>query len=446
MAESRRLLLLVAILLAGCARYTPAPLPAADPAAWSALRLDDETTRAALDSAGGMPEPGAWQAWELSVAAWRHAPTRTRVRAELAAADAARRAAGVRPAPGVATETEYSFSGQDGSSRWGLALSGLFRFELGDKRGARRARAEAGWLRANAAARSEAWRFGGGIESAAEQLAVVDRQLGAAGEVVAALDSVATLARRRYDDGVLGTADLAQARAARGDAAAAFAGLRRERSTAQAAIATAAGVPASALARLGEIRVAPERCPAPAARDSLLAVALERRWDLREVLATYDEAEAEVRLEVSRSWPDLELGPGLFFDHGVGKWTLAFGLPDLVLHNQRGPIAVAEAARAVQAARVREAQAAVLAEVEAALEACRAVVEERQALDLGASESRVAALDSAWQRGDIGRLEVALARAEAARAAARAVDLEGAEWRAAAALRRLTATPPVLEP
>ena len=172
---------------------------------------------------------------------------------------------------------------------------------------------------------------------------------------------------------------------------------------------------------------------------------LERRWDLREILAAYQESEADLRIEVARSWPDLDLGPGLFFDHGVGKWTLGLGVPDLVLHGNRAAIAEAVARRAVAASRVREVEERVLNEVEAALAACHAARAERMALDLAGIEQRSEAVEAAYARGEVGRLDLVLVRVERARTERRRIELDAALERAGAALARVTDAWPAVE-
>lgn len=423
--------MLLLLGLAACAHYTPRPIerPSAD--AWTEARLDAPAVLAALDSTGAAPAPGRWRATDVARAAWLRSPARRRADAEVAAARAALRTAGVRPSPGVATESEFAFSGRDGSSRWGLALTGLFRVELGGKRGARQARAEAGVLAAIARGRAEGWGLEGRVRRAAAEFAALERTAAAAGALRQALDSVLVLADARYASGALGAVELARVRADHAAAVQEDARLARLLAGQRAALAAEAGVPEGALQAIGPLVGDTVGCPPDTARRAWLDAALERRWDLRVALAGYQEAEADLRLEVARSWPDLDLGPGMFFDHGVGKWTLGIALPDLVLHGNRGPIGEAEATRVVAAARVDEAAAQVLGEVDAAFSACQAVARERAAFDAAPAVARLAALEAAWRRGEVGRLDVALARADVARLDRQAVELAGAERAAA---------------
>lgn len=429
-AERRRAVVLL-LALSACAHYVPRPLDPPATAQWEATRLDAPAVLAALDSVGGAPAPGRWRAVDVARAAWWASPARRRADAQVEAARAALRTAGARPGPGLASQTEFAFSGRDGSSRWGLALTGLFRVELGGKRGARQARAEAGVLAAIARSRAEGWELEGRVRRAAGALAALERAAAAAVAVRAALDSVVRLSEARYAEGSLGAGERARVRTDLATAVQDEARLARLIREQRAVLASGAGVPEAALQALGPLVEDSARCPADTVRQALLAGALERRWDLRVALAGYQEAEADLRGEVARSWPDLELGPGLFFDHGVGKWTLGLGLPDLLLHGNRGPIGEAIAARAVAAARVDEAATLVLTDVEAAVSACRAAAREREGLDAAAAVERLAVLEAAWQRGELGRLEVALARVEVARLERQAAELAAAERMAA---------------
>jgi outer membrane protein TolC len=165
----------------------------------------------------------------------------------------------------------------------------------------------------------------------------------------------------------------------------------------------------------------------PLGADSLGALALTRRPEMGRVLANYAAAEAELRLEVARQYPDLELGPGFIWDQGVHRWTLALALPNLLGFRNRAAITQAEAARAAAGARVVETQEGLLAEVDAALSRCLGAALERAAADSQVTFSaRASALaEAAYQRGETSGLEPALAgltvvRAQRLQAGARA--------------------------
>lgn len=421
----RPISLLPLIMMAACATYRPQPLPTTDPVAgYNDRRLDSPALRSALDSLGVRPAAAGWRDWQLAEAAWVLRPERARLAAEVKVAEAARLTAGARAQPGVNTETEYSFSGTHGESRWGLALSSVFTVELGGKRGARLARANAGVLAAIARSDEEAWQVRWRVHEAAVRLAILTRQVSAGRPLRELSDTLVDRMRRRFEEGAIAATDVARAEADRQAAGAEVASGEREMQESRAVLAAAIGVPVGELDRTVLAIEAVERC-GEVPRDSLQRLSLESRPALRRVLVDYQVAESEVRVEVANSWPDLQLGPGLFFDHGVGKWTIGFGLPSLPLHGNRGPIGEAEARRAVAAARVQETQEQILGEVEQAIAGCAAAMTESQALDDAGVRRRLQLVEAAYLRGEAGQLELGLARLEVARAERQVTAAQG---------------------
>jgi outer membrane protein TolC len=408
------------VLLGACATYVPQPLDPPSPAAWNERRLDDPRVAAALDSLGRPGAPETWDDWQLAQAAWLMRPERARAAAEVAAADAARVAAGARTAPGIATETEYSFGGAGDEWRWGGAFAGIFTMELGGKRAARLAHANARKLAVLARGEGEGWEVRWRVREAAWRRNAAGRLLVIAESERGVLDSLLLYSRQRYADGTLGRLEIARVESERQQLEADIALRRRELDEAESALAAAVGVPTAELRRARPPAGSGARCPPQESRPSLQQLALDRRWALRQVLAEYQVAEAELRVEVARSWPNLEIGPGLFFDHGTEKWTVLLGLP--ALSRNRGGIAEAEAGRRVAAQRVVEVQERVLGEVERGLAICQAAEHARAAIDSAPGAARLAYADSAWARGEIGRLDVVLVRLDVVRSARRAAE------------------------
>jgi outer membrane protein TolC len=175
--------------------------------------------------------------------------------------------------------------------------------------------------------------------------------------------------------------------------------------------------------------------------DSLVALALARRSEVATALAAYAVAEADVRLEVARLRPDLEIGPGFIWDQGVHRWTLALALPALLGLRHRGALGETEAKRTVAATRVAESQDSVAMQVEAAAERCRGTRAAVEAADSVVAAARAFAerAHAAYQRGETTQLEPARAELSLARAlrgrtgAERASALAGLALEAAAA-------------
>jgi outer membrane protein, heavy metal efflux system len=376
--------MVAAAAVTGCARYQAQPLdPARHPAELRARRLDDPALLGWLRPYAGAPDGSRWSDRQLAVAglAWR--AELARARAEWRAALAAVLAAGERPSPGVETSVEHQVAGPQQPSPWVVSLGALATVELGGKRGAR-------------------------LLAARARATVAESRLVGLAAALAASD----LARTRTDVQDART-ELARAQA--------------ELGAARADLAASLAVPLAALDRLEPVPAPTPGCARldSVGGDSLVVLALGRRAEVVTALAAYAVSEADVRLEVARLYPDLEIGPGFIWDQGVHRWTLALALPALLGLRQRGALHEAEAARTVAAARVAEAQDSIVMQVEAAVESCRGT-----GLGVVAADSQVAAAralverDRArYERGETARLEPArsellLARAERGRRAA----------------------------
>jgi outer membrane protein TolC len=297
----------------------------------------------------------------------------------------------------------------------------LLAVELGGKRGARLQRARARAALAEGELRATAWRIARDAANAAVALAAAEADLAQARREVDALVDLEERERARFQEASLSSAELARTGTEVQAARTAAAGLRAQALAARAALAGALAVP---LAAVDSLVVAPETAPdcvalAALGADSLAALALGRRPEIGRALAEYALAESDVRFEVARQYPDLDLGPGFIWDQGVHRWTLALALPALLGFRNRATIAEAERARTAAGTRVAQVQDELLAEAAMAIARCRGAGIELAAADseLAASASVAALADSAYRRGETSRLEPALATVSVARAA-----------------------------
>ncbi len=109
--------------------------------------------------------------------------------------------------------------------------------------------------------------------------------------------------------------------------------------------------------------------------------ALSHRADVLAALADYAAAEATLRLEIAKQYPDLHLNPGYQLDAGENKWTLGIGLTLPFLNHNQGAVGDAEAKRKESAAMFNAVQAKVLAEYD------------RAAAGLAAAKAKLATTD-----------------------------------------------------
>jgi cobalt-zinc-cadmium efflux system outer membrane protein len=251
---------------------------------------------------------------------------------------------------------------------------------------------------------------------ARRELAVLEAEEGIRAESVAVMEK-----RLAAGDVSRPDVDLAQAELASTHLAARTAETRLRES--RAGLAHALGLPPAALdgVRLvwPELDGLPAAPPAPPAE--LQRQGLVNRADVRRALAEYAAAEAQLRLEIARQYPDLQIGPGYKFDQGDNKFSIGLSLTLPILNRNEGPIAEAEGRRRELSARFLAIQSAAIGDIERALDRYAAVLAEAREAEaaLAAQGAREGAAARALELGESDRLTLVgarLGRALAARA------------------------------
>lgn len=428
---------LVALQAGGCIRYQryePAPLdPARQADVYAGRRLDDPGLARFLADHGAAPADSGVSPTALALATLYFRSEISEGRASVLAARAGQITAGTRPQPSATTTLERaspadaSSADEGGRSPWTVSLTTGLTFETGGKRAARVARARAVTLTAGLRLQATAWQLAHDARRAAVASIGAERALADVEAETAALRTLLELLRARYAEGRLSLADIAQAETDVQTAAVAVTQARRARTDARAALARALAVPLPRVLQVplrAEARSACDMVDSlPSDRsdtisDTIVTVALRRRYDLGAALADYAVAEADYRLQVAQQYPDLTIGPGIAWDQGVRRWLLSVGTPALPVARNRGPIAEAQARRAVQAARVALVEDSVLAAVDSAVAGCRDLQGEVAAADslVAATAERVRLAEATYRRGEVGQTEVAFARLALVRA------------------------------
>ena len=358
----------------GCQQVPPRPLaPERTAAAFAARSLAAPELATFLAAARGAPVEWPLRTWDLrtlTLAALYFQPQLEVVRAHADVAAAAIETAGARPNPTLSLAPQLSANPAGAISPWLAAVHFDWPIETAGKRARRLERADAAAAAARAAVVVEAWRVRRQVASALVALTAATRQRrGLVAE--AAVDTrLVALLQRRLDVGEAAANDVAPLRLALLQTTIERAAADVQVDDALGRLAAAVGVPGAAL---GAVTL-PEGLDAADA-EALLRVsaddarrrALLERADVRQALAEYAAAEATLRLELARQYPDLRLGPTYEFDQGQNKWGLSLALDLPLLDRNQGPIAEAVAARAEAAAKLTATQAGVIAEVEQAV-------------------------------------------------------------------------------
>jgi cobalt-zinc-cadmium efflux system outer membrane protein len=207
--------------------------------------------------------------------------------------------------------------------------------------------------------------------------------------------------------------------------------------SAQAGLAQALGLPFDQVLALplGFDRLSGDKLPSmPDA--GLQQAALQNRLDLQGGLARYAAAEAALREEIAKQYPDLDFSPGLLWDQG--DWVKSLGAMILlpILNRNEGPIAEAEAKRKLEAARFKSLEADVFAQLtESRVRFDAAVTRWQTAKSLIATQTdRLASIKKSIKHGELDRLSLVESEIELLAAKRSELDARIAAHRAWSAL------------
>jgi outer membrane protein TolC len=362
---------LTGLLLAACATYQPAPLdPVASAERFTARRLDAPELRAQvaelLPQAATQPwPPAAWNRAELLAAALSLNPKFAVARAQVEVAVAHEITAGQRPNPELTLQSEYAHQ-EPHPWLYGLSLDLLLRSSTRRQLDADLARFETNTARWQLM--DSAWGIRRALIAALSDWQAASQRVTFLDRLAAAQDRLISLERQRVSAGE-DTADelliVSQARIGIGQQQAQA---RSETVVALAALAAAVGVTPSALDGLA-FDWTDWGSPPPATPDRLKQLgeqALRARSDLAGAIDEYAAAETRLHEAVVRQYPQFQLSPGYYWDHGIAKFPFDVGFTLPLFNRSEGEIAEARAAREVAGQRMLAVQAEIIGAIAAA--------------------------------------------------------------------------------
>ena len=355
--------------LSGCAHYRASPIDLRTAAAsFSARRLTEEGLRD--QAAHVLPQvPTEWppQEWDratlLAVALTQNLALAV-ARAEVGASSSREITVAALPNPDLTLQSEYA---RHDSHPWlyGMSLKWLLR--SGTQRrleiqGARLDTVNALWrlmdqawaVRRELAASLSDW------ESARRRLRLLER-------LAVSEDKLLRMEQQRVELGEDAPVELINAQQARILIDQQRVELRQMADAAQAAVARALGMPQQAL---DEVPISWPDWGSPAPIDAqterrMRERALLSRADLSQAIGTYAQAETKLQLSVARQFPEVVLGPGYYWDHGIARFPFDVGFA-VPLNRNRGEIAEAGQGRELAAQRMLALQAEIYGEIAAA--------------------------------------------------------------------------------
>jgi cobalt-zinc-cadmium efflux system outer membrane protein len=367
--------------LAGCAmhHYTPAPIaPAATASLFEARSLADAGLRSFAEKNLGHPlspwPPQSWDLETLSLAALYFNPGLELPRARVATSHAAITTAGARPNP--------TFDLVPGiPSPYLLTQDILMTIETAGKRKRRVQVARSLDEAAQLDLADSAWTVVMGVRQALLNYLVTARGVELLqSEEKARADQVAILEK------ILAAGELTRLNVdpARIDLSKTQVGIRTaegQLADAKAALAAAIGVP---LAALDAVTFSWPRMDAPPAPETLSVDQVRRdavvnRLDIRRSLAQYAAAEGSLQSEITKQYPNFNIGPGYTYEERNSFFTLGFSTTLPIFNRNSGPIAEAEGRRKEAAATFLQTQAQVIEKSDRAFAAYIAALREMSA-------------------------------------------------------------------
>jgi outer membrane protein, heavy metal efflux system len=358
------------LTLCGCAAYQPAPLdPMHSVEQFAARRLDDQALQTdvarLLPQAAASWPPQQWDRAQLLAVALVRNPQLAVARAHIQETRAHEITAGQMLNPDLTLQSEYGARGDPHPWLYGVALDWILRSpgrrhleqevaRLDTAKGELQLMDGIWTLRRELIAALSDW------ESARRRLTLLDR-------LAAAQDRLLVGERKRVQAGEDSPSESVTVEQGRIETEQQQAQARTAADAAQVAAAKALGLPPDTL---NDVQfVWPDWGVPPGISGDESRGARERallsRSDLEAAIGEYSIAEAQFKLAVKRQYPQLTLGPGYYWDHGINKFPLDVGFT-LPLNGNKGEIAEARAARDVAGKRMLALQADIYGEIVAA--------------------------------------------------------------------------------
>lgn len=428
------------LLVNGCAvhKYHPAPIStAALLPIFESKSLSNPALKTYIEASTKASVPvwplAHWDLDRLTLAAYFYSPDLDEARAQAATTQAAVVTAAARPNPTVGLGGGDS-SAPESPYLWNVDVS--IPIETAGKRGYRIVAAQQLSEAARLGVGITAWQVRMKVRTALLDYLISKLQVAALREedrrrstYVALLEGRVKAGEIGRPDANLATLDLTNTRLALGSA---LGRVEASRSTLAAEI----GLPVTELRGLDLIWPSLKDLPDPSLPQIQHEAALNR-LDLQQALAEYEAEDANLRLQIAKQYPDLQIGPHADHQEGFNNFSLGVSLELPLLNRNQGPIAEAEARRTKVAAHLRTLQANIISESNVADANYRSALEQlhRADADLNSVQARILkAANRSVQRGEEDRLFAESAEIQAAVTARASIDALESAQRALGAL------------
>jgi outer membrane protein, heavy metal efflux system len=356
-------------ILTGCAarRYQSAPIvPTESASRLESRNLGDSGLHAFLEQNIGHSvapwPPKTWDLGQLSLAALYFNPTLEGTRARVAEAEAVVVTAGARPNPSLSVApgipSPYLFN-----------LDFAVPIETAGKRGHRIQSARSLENAARFDLADSAWKVRSGVRTELLNYLLASRSLDLLRSEEQVRGEQVNILEQRFAVGEIPRPEVDLARIELSKTHLAVSTAEGLIADAKAALAASIGIP---VAGLQGFNFSWSDLDSPPSAESLSTEQIQReavlnRLDVRRALAQYAAAESDLQLEISKQYPDVQIGPGYTYEEKNNFFTLGLSTTLPIFNRNQGPIAEAEARRKQAAATFLERQAQVIAGSERAL-------------------------------------------------------------------------------
>ena len=405
-------IILLAVWLTGCARFESQPIsPANNAAQLDARRLDNAGLKKFLE--GNLAHdletwpPKSWDFKTLTLVAFYFSPSLDVARVQWSATQAGVQTAGGRPNPTLNLTPGYDFSAASGVSPWIPFFSVDVPIETAGKRGRRIAKASHLSVSARLNIATVAWQVRRSVRSSLLDFTVADDRAALLEKQTGVQERILTLLEQRLAVGAISQPDVTAARIALNKTRLELGGARSRRAEAHARLAESLGVSTGALEGAELSFDFADRSADGLTSEDARRLALQGRSDILSALSEYAAAEAELRLQIAKQYPDVHLSPGYQYDQGDNKWTPGIVLELPAFNQNQGPIAEARARREEAAARFTEVQAKVIGEIDRAGAAYHAAREQMTTSDalFAAAQQQQQSAEAQLKAGAADRLD-----------------------------------------
>ena len=354
-----------------------------------------------------------WNIDELTYCALFFNPSLDVDRARWRASEAAISSASARPVSSINVNAANSSRANEAKSPYAFSLSIDIPLETGNKREIRIENAQHLSLAAKLQIAQNAWQLRNQVALSLNAYQFNLKQNSLLNAEKKERSEIVAIHQKRLIVGVASNVDLSTANLLLQASSAALQANKLNHLVLISNLASNLGV---SLAKVEHMNIAPES-------DSVLTMKLDKvlqsvavlnRLDLRIALESYASAEAKLKLEIAKQYPNISISPGYAYEFGDGVWSLGLSGLLSVLNKNKVGINEAFALREVEAAQFEALQTKIMSDASVAYAQLMQAqqVLENQKLMLNQQQLNTQQINKRLVVGEADKLELAFAKLE----------------------------------